>query len=401
MRPAPGTTHAMPRTARTSRAAARTTHLTGHAARTIHRLARTTDRNTVTTHTEESPMSTMSTFSAAALPRRTAARLVAGIAAVAVLTGPAASLATAGEAPAARTAAAGLRTAPAAADWPTLRASAKGTSVTALQHLLNSRGQSLAVDGSFGPATTAGVKAFQKAQRLTVDGVVGVGTWSRLVTTLREGAKGPAVKAAQTLLKARGQAVAVDGAFTAAVTAKVKAFQKSAGLTADGVVGARTWAALLSGTPSGGDRAALAKQILAQKQIVLATVHPGGKHAGSTARQNIVDTANGKGALTSPWGDKPNRRVALDPRMLNGLLKLRTQYGYRISVSEIVGGDHSSNSRHYAGIAFDITHINGRHVGSGAPHKQFMAACKKLGAPEVLGPGDAGHSRHVHCGWPR
>ncbi|MFE7615286.1 peptidoglycan-binding protein [Streptomyces sp. NPDC057496] len=407
MRPAPGTTHTEPRTARTSRAVARTARTTdrlvrvaGRTARTAHRLTRTTDRNTATTRTEESPMSIMSTFSAAALPRRTAARLVAGIVAVAALTGPGASLATAGEAPAARTAAK-LRTAPAAADWPTLRAGGRGTSVTALQHLLNSRGQSLTVDGSFGPATTAGVKAFQRANRLAVDGVVGAGTWSRLVTTLRDGAKGPAVKAAQTLLKARGQAVAVDGAFTAAVAAKVGAFQKSAGLAADGVVGAKTWAALLSGTPSGGDRAALAKQILAQKQIVLATVHPGGKHAGSTARQNILDTANGKGALTSPWGDKPNRRVALDPRMLNGLLKLRTQYGYRISVSEIVGGDHSGNSRHYAGIAFDITHINGQHVGSGAPHKQFMAACKKLGAPEVLGPGDAGHGRHVHCGWSR
>ncbi|MFD8822160.1 peptidoglycan-binding protein [Streptomyces sp. NPDC059605] len=407
MRPAHGTTHAGPRTARASRAVARTARTTdrlvhgaGRTARTTRRLTRTADRNTVTTRTEESSMSTMSTFSVLALPRRTAARLLAGIVAVAALTGPAASPATAGEVPAARTAT-GLRTAPAAADWPTLRAGGRGTSVTALQHLLNSRGQSLTVDGSFGPATTAAVKAFQKANRLAVDGIVGAGTWSRLVATLRDGAKGPAVKAAQTLLKARGQAVAVDGAFTAEVAAKVRAFQKSAGLTADGVVGAKTWAALLNGTPSGGDRAALAKQILAQKQIVLATVHPGGKHAGSTARQNILDTANGKGALTSPWGDKPNRRVALDPRMLNGLLKLRTQYGYRISVSEIVGGDHSGNSRHYAGIAFDITHINGRHVGSGAPHKQFMAACKKLGAPEVLGPGDAGHGRHVHCGWSR
>ncbi|MGP8299728.1 hypothetical protein ACTPOK_17730 [Streptomyces inhibens] len=87
--------------------------------------------------------------------------------------------------------------------------------------------------------------------------------------------------------------------------------------------------------------------------------------------------------------------------MLNGLLKLRTQYGYRVSVSEIVGGDHSSRSKHYAGLAFDINYINGRHVGSGAPHRALMSACKKLGAKEVLGPGNAGHSTHVHCGWPR
>ncbi|MFJ9589655.1 hypothetical protein [Streptomyces acidicola] len=62
--------------------------------------------------------------------------------------------------------------------------------------------------------------------------------------------------------------------------------------------------------------------------------------------------------------------------MLNGLLKLPTQYGYRISVSEIVGGDHSSNSKHYAGFAFDINHINGRHVGSGAPHRGLMTAAR-------------------------
>ncbi|MEU2247542.1 peptidoglycan-binding protein [Streptomyces sp. NPDC019224] len=328
---------------------------------------------------------------------RAAARLLAGVVAVAALTAPTSSFATEGGAPAARTV-----TTTAAADWPTLRAGSRGSSVTALQYLLNSRGRSVKADGAFGPATTAGVKAFQKAQRLAADGVVGPRTWEALVTTLRGGAKGPAVKAAQTLLKARGQAVPVDGVMSAAVTAKVKAFQKASGLTADGVVGDRTWAALLNGGPSsGGNRAALARQILAQKQIALATVHPGGKHAGSTARQNIVDTSNGKGALTSPWGDKPNRRVPLDPRMLNGLLKLRTQYGYRISVSEIVGGDHSGTSRHYAGIAFDVNYINGRHVGSGAPHKQFMAACKKLGAREVLGPGNAGHSRHVHCAWPR
>lgn len=148
-------------------------------------------------------------------------------------------------------------------------------------------------------------------------------------------------------------------------------------------------------------RAALAQQILRTQGIALATAHVGGTHAGSTARQNVIDTSRGKGAMTSPWSDVPNRRVALDTRMLNGILKLRTQHGFRISVSEIAGGDHSSRSRHYAGLAFDINYINGRHVGSGAPHRALMAACKKLGANEVLGPGNAGHSRHVHCAWPR
>ncbi|MFJ8546668.1 hypothetical protein ACIRFH_32745 [Streptomyces sp. NPDC093586] len=172
------------------------------------------------------------------------------------------------------------------------------------------------------------------------------------------------------------------------------------------VIAAAVAAAALGGsavhaTAAADTRATTARQILRTSGISLATVHPGGKHAGSTAKANITDTANGKGALTSPWGHKPNRRVALDPRMLNGLLKLNTQYKYRISVSEIVGGKHSAKSRHYAGKAIDINYINGKHVGDGAPHKALMAACRKLGATEVLGPGNAGHSRHVHCAWPR
>ncbi|MEU9124298.1 hypothetical protein AB0C96_31325 [Streptomyces sp. NPDC048506] len=147
-------------------------------------------------------------------------------------------------------------------------------------------------------------------------------------------------------------------------------------------------------------RPALARQILCTDGIALATRHVSHVHPASSARQNVVDTADGRGALTSYWGDRP-RRVLLDTRMLNGLLKLRTHYHYRIALSEIVGGDHGSRSKHYAGLAVDIDRINGRHVGSGAPHRQLMAACRKLGATEVLGPGYPGHRTHVHCGWPR
>ncbi|WP_044378158.1 peptidoglycan-binding domain-containing protein [Streptomyces cyaneogriseus] len=332
-----------------------------------------------------------------------AARLTAAALALAALIGT--ELASGGAAglPAPAPAGAAVQVRAADAAWPVLKAGARGTEVTALQHLLTARGHSLTADGAFGPATTAAVKTFQRAQRLTADGIVGPATWSKLAPTLREGGRGPAVKALRTLLKARGQAVTVDGTFSAAVTAKVKAFQKTRGLAADGIAGRRTWAALLdAGTAApSGTRAAVARQILRTGGISLATAHPGGRHAGSTARQNVVDTANGKGALTSPWSDRPHRRVALDPRMLDALLKLRTRHGYRVSVSEIAGGDHSATSRHYAGLAFDISHIDGRHVGDGAPHRGLMAACRTLGATEVLGPGNAGHGRHVHCAWPR
>ncbi|MEV3990710.1 peptidoglycan-binding protein [Streptomyces sp. NPDC049837] len=333
------------------------------------------------------------------------ARLITVVAAATALAAP---LATAAQAapvaqPATAVTAAVQAAAAAAVSGPILNEGDTGAEVNALQHLLISHGQTLDVDGQFGPATEAKVKAFQQAKGLTADGIVGPQTWSELVTVLKPGANGPAVKAAQTLLVARGHKLTVDGAFGAGTEAAVKSFQKSAGLAADGVVGPQTWSKLLGGgggTPGNGDRASIAQQIVANKAFSFATTHVGGKHVQSSARNNIVDTANGLGAMTSPWGHVPNRRVPLDTRMLSGLLKLNTQYGFRIGVSEFVGGEHSAGSRHYRGLAVDINYINGIHVGNkGSQHKAVEAACSKLGADQILGPGDPGHDTHVHCAW--
>jgi peptidoglycan hydrolase-like protein with peptidoglycan-binding domain len=60
--------------------------------------------------------------------------------------------------------------------------------------------------------------------------------------TLKKGAKGQAVKDLQEALKALGfDAGKVDGVFGAATERAVKKFQASAGIDADGVVGAITW----------------------------------------------------------------------------------------------------------------------------------------------------------------
>lgn len=65
-----------------------------------------------------------------------------------------------------------------------LKRGAKGTDVRALQTLLNGYGYSCGssgIDGSFGPATEAAVKKYQKAKGLTVDGSVGPKTWAKLL----------------------------------------------------------------------------------------------------------------------------------------------------------------------------------------------------------------------------
>jgi hypothetical protein len=62
-----------------------------------------------------------------------------------------------------------------------LRKGKKGECVKALQVLLDGRGYHLVADGSFGPATETAVKQFQMDKKLSVDGCVGLKTWSKLL----------------------------------------------------------------------------------------------------------------------------------------------------------------------------------------------------------------------------
>lgn len=146
--------------------------------------------------------------------------------------------------------------------------------------------------------------------------------------------------------------------------------------------------------------AALAAQILANSRITLAKVHPSGVVDQANARQNIIDTAAGKPATRSHYDTAPGGTIALDTRLLSGILELAETFTF--SISEIVGGSHTAGSRHYLGISADFNVIDG--VGVSAAHPKvpaFKKLCRTLGATEVLGPGDAGHTTHVHAAWPR
>lgn len=61
-----------------------------------------------------------------------------------------------------------------------LKQGSKGSEVRELQTLLNNNGANLSVDGIYGPKTAAAVKSYQKANGLTVDGIVGNNTWGSL-----------------------------------------------------------------------------------------------------------------------------------------------------------------------------------------------------------------------------
>ncbi|NJN19893.1 MAG: peptidoglycan-binding protein [Leptolyngbya sp. RL_3_1] len=60
----------------------------------------------------------------------------------------------------------------------------QGKDVKAAQDALNQQGITVGSDGVFGPGTEAAVKAFQRANNLTDDGVVGPVTWARLLKSV-------------------------------------------------------------------------------------------------------------------------------------------------------------------------------------------------------------------------
>lgn len=63
---------------------------------------------------------------------------------------------------------------------PLIKRGSTGSAVLQLQKLLNKLGYKLEEDGSFGPATDAAVRSYQKAHGLEVDGEVGKKTWGAL-----------------------------------------------------------------------------------------------------------------------------------------------------------------------------------------------------------------------------
>ncbi|BBH69516.1 hypothetical protein ACTI_62010 [Actinoplanes sp. OR16] len=142
--------------------------------------------------------------------------------------------------------------------WPNTRQGDKEHPVITLQYLLRARGQTITVDGIFGPKTDAAVRAFQKSRKLTVDGVVGPNTWSALIIEVRRGSEGDAVRGVQEEFQFRdlsgdpSKGPQVDGVFGAETEAAVRGFQEAIhadvpSMAVDGIVGPMTWQALVSG----------------------------------------------------------------------------------------------------------------------------------------------------------
>jgi peptidoglycan hydrolase-like protein with peptidoglycan-binding domain len=142
---------------------------------------------------------------------------------------------------------------PAIQPFPLVRRGAREHPVRTLQHLLRQHGRNIAVDGIFGPATEAAVRAFQTSRRLTADGIVGPQTWGAVIVQVRRGSRGEAVKGVQEEFQFRNlsgdpsQGPQIDGIFGPVTDAAVRGFQQALGVSVDGIVGPITWRALVSG----------------------------------------------------------------------------------------------------------------------------------------------------------
>lgn len=116
-----------------------------------------------------------------------------------------------------------------------LKKGSRGNAVKDLQRQLNSRGYNAGnVDGIFGNKTYNAVRAFQKANGLAVDGIVGPDTKSKL--------SGGTTRELQTILNQIGINVGkIDGIMGNNTRKGIREFQSIFGLKVDGIPGKNTW----------------------------------------------------------------------------------------------------------------------------------------------------------------
>lgn len=138
-----------------------------------------------------------------------------------------------------------------------LRRGMRGREVLQLQEQLKKAGINISkygADGIYGQETEQAVTAFQRQQKLKVDGIAGPVTRAALqkivnenskgFKTLRRGMSGKEVKELQQELIAVGIRLAkygADGKFGKETEEAVKEFQSQEMLRVDGIVGAETW----------------------------------------------------------------------------------------------------------------------------------------------------------------
>ena len=191
-------------------------------------------------------------------------------------------------------------------------------------------------DGDFGASTKAALVAFQKNAGLTADGIAGATTIKALnsssapkanasasataaptssatatYTTLKQGSNGEAVKKLQKRLIELGYLTgSADGDYGRATTDAVKAFQKQAGLTADGIAGASTQKAVYSSDAK--SKKTEADEIEDQLDSIKSTLSMGSSGSEVTSLQKrLINLNYMSGSADGSFGAKTRDAVML------------------------------------------------------------------------------------------
>lgn len=238
-----------------------------------------------------------------------------------------------------------------------LRLGSSGEGVLTVQGALNRIGRNFPaipkiypVDGLFGPSTEDAVKAFQQIFRLTPDGVVGSATWYQIiaiyvaVTRLAElgsegqryqvgsynipsvlslGSTGEYVSKLQYMLSVLGAfipeipAVDIDGIYGLATRDAVLAYQRFAGLTPSGLVGAATWDSIYNRFEG------IQNTVLDSDTLFSGT--------GNSAVETIADVQKSLQAVAPVFAPMVSPRITgmLDRSTTRAIAKLQTQLGLR------------------------------------------------------------------------
>lgn len=137
--------------------------------------------------------------------------------------------------------------------------------------------------GEFDQETKLAVEAFQRANDLTVDGIVGPLTWAALLyptlsrTDVLLSELKCDVRRLQKRLHQERLSVRIDGLFGARTERALKQFQRRYGLRADGVCGPLTWSVLLGQRTEwdGDDRSHLPLVFAGEQLLIIGSIFAG------------------------------------------------------------------------------------------------------------------------------
>lgn len=109
--------------------------------------------------------------------------------------------------------------------WPLLRIADRGPRVLAAQHLLRAAGvPGVPADGAFGRSTADGVSEFQRRHGTEQTGMIGGGSWPKLMAAARPGSGGEVDAAVQALMA--GSAVRPGQRFDLPATLNARTWQR-------------------------------------------------------------------------------------------------------------------------------------------------------------------------------